>query len=95
CYPITGDDNPDAGNCQEVSNTTLSFPDCCPKLECATASPLTTVAPTGQCDDYKTCYDRSNSYSCGIWYNMTNGCQLGVDDLIYNITTISCRKTCK
>lgn len=90
CMEITAGENPDDPNCQPVANTGLAFPGCCPSLSCVTASPLTTISPTA-------CYDRSSSFACSFWYNMTGGCQPGVDiynDRLYNYTLIGCRKIC-
>ncbi|XP_052090555.1 uncharacterized protein LOC127727148 [Mytilus californianus] len=90
CTEITDSYNPDSPNCLPVANTTLSFPGCCPVLSCATASPVTTISPTA-------CYDRSSAFACSFWYNMTGGCQPGVDtynDRLYNYTLIGCRQLC-
>ena len=46
---------------------------------------------------FPACYDRSSSFACSFWYNMTGGCQPGVDiynDRLYNYTLIGCRKIC-
>lgn len=90
CADILDSQNPDNPNCQPVADTTAAFPSCCPVLQCATASPLTTLSPTA-------CYDRSSSFACSFWYNMTGGCQPGMDqynDRLYNYTLIGCRKSC-
>ncbi|XP_069126780.1 uncharacterized protein [Argopecten irradians] len=46
CHP----DTPplDNGNCQEVSNSGLAFPNCCPTVTCATAAVPTTPDPSGK-----------------------------------------------
>lgn len=48
CADIVDSQNPDNPNCQPVANASAVFPGCCPVLQCATASPLTTLSPTGR-----------------------------------------------
>ncbi|KAK3090286.1 hypothetical protein FSP39_010633 [Pinctada imbricata] len=86
----TGGENPDSVNCYEVADTSLSFPGCCPSIACNSSATTTTAAPS-------TCYDLSTEFACSVWYNMTQGCQSGVDgygDRIYNYTVDFCNKTC-
>lgn len=63
---ITAGENPDDPNCQPVANTGLAFPGCCPSLSCVTASPLTTISPTGNLlnEIYYTVYLTCRSNVC-------------------------------
>jgi len=34
CRQVEDSEYPDNINCHEIDNSTLTFPDCCPQLEC-------------------------------------------------------------
>jgi len=89
CRPIEPNENPDQANCAWISNTTATYPNCCPKLSCSLATALTTVDPT-------TCYDLADSNSCQVWQNITSNCTVPSAQLsgVYNYTQTYCRRTC-
>ncbi|GFO18880.1 hypothetical protein PoB_004538500 [Plakobranchus ocellatus] len=76
----------DSENCEWVSNSSATYPDCCPMLSCATATPLTTIDPL-------LCYDLASTFACGFWYNITAGCN-ETSAFMYNVSQIYCRNTC-
>jgi len=86
CRQTEPSENPDTTNCVWVTNTTASFPDCCPQLDCSQASALTTIDPL-------TCYDLASSFACTTWQNATNNCTDTLID-VYNYTQVYCRNTC-
>ncbi|KAK3782494.1 hypothetical protein RRG08_061725 [Elysia crispata] len=86
CRPREPYENPDSVNCEWISNSSATYPDCCSELSCGTATPLSTIDPL-------LCYDLSSAFACGFWYNITNGCN-DTSAFMYNISQVYCRDTC-
>lgn len=86
CRTFEPSENPDSVNCVVVSETSLAYPGCCPKLQCGAASPRTTPNPLG-------CYDLSSSSTCLIWKKLSSNCTL-TNAYVYNFTLTYCRSTC-
>lgn len=86
CRPREPYENPDSVNCEWVSNTTATYPDCCPELSCGTSLPLSTVDPL-------LCYDLASTFACEFWYNITKGCN-DTTAFMYNTSQVYCRDTC-
>ncbi|RUS76238.1 hypothetical protein EGW08_016011 [Elysia chlorotica] len=86
CRPREPYENPDSVNCEWISNSSATYPDCCPELSCSTATPLSTIDPL-------LCYDLASTFACGFWYNITGGCN-DTSAFMYNVSQVYCRDTC-
>ncbi|XP_076462641.1 uncharacterized protein LOC143294994 [Babylonia areolata] len=86
CRDLVPSENPDDLNCITIENTNAAYPDCCPYLDCGSASGLSTIDPTA-------CVDVSKTSSCLIWKELTNNCT-DTTAFVYNLTLVYCRYTC-
>ncbi|KAK2153018.1 hypothetical protein LSH36_310g00050 [Paralvinella palmiformis] len=73
-------------NCHEIDNSTLTFPDCCPQLECDQRGYTNWTEATEP-----PCYDRSPTFSCSYW-SSKGGCNS--TNKYYNFTENFCRQYC-
>ncbi|XP_052242639.1 uncharacterized protein LOC127852728 [Dreissena polymorpha] len=80
-------------NCAYRSDSTQTFPKCCPYLYCQNREPENTTVPDPSPDD---CVDRSPTTACMYW-KLKSNCTYSADDLVqrlYNFTVGYCKFTC-